>query len=142
MNLHLVRVICSDQRSTDKCISFHLSFPLVSNVHRLQLRTSVTQQFAGLTLPDRHREGKKPSDCPCKRQELENIYVNYICTTPTGDKYSLQNTRWDHAHREYTCVDGMKITCKFDTVNTLVQKTNVDEVLMWMNFLWPERDKR
>ena len=32
------------------------------------------------------------------------------------EKCSLQNVHWDHSYREYTCVDGLKVACRFETI--------------------------
>ena len=45
-----------------------------------------------------------------------------------------RKARWDDAHTEYTCADGKKILCRFDTIKARMSKSDVEEVNVLMSF--------
>ena len=45
-----------------------------------------------------------------------------------------RKTRWDRAHKEYTCADGIKIACKFDAVRARMSKSDAEEAKVLMTF--------
>ena len=46
-----------------------------------------------------------------------------------------RKARWDDVHKEYTCADGKKIICRFDTVTARVSMSDVEEVKALMTLL-------
>ena len=46
-----------------------------------------------------------------------------------------RKARWDDAHVEYTCADGTKVICSFDTVTARVSMSDVKEVKVLMKLL-------
>ena len=63
----------------------------------------------------------------------------YRCTTTlftslqTEGEYK-RNLRWDRAHAEYTCADGIKIACKFDAVRARLSKSDAEDAKVLMTF--------
>lgn len=53
-------------------------------------------------------------------------------------KCSLRNTCWDRAHMEYTCVDGLKVACRFETakISRSGLTSDGDWVTMSMFHFW------
>ena len=61
---------------------------------------------------------KKFLSCQSRISEASASLLSVLAvfSTPMSEEHQLQRRRWNRAHTNYTCADGTRVACRFETV--------------------------